>query len=746
VVVPGAATKFVATALPPTLTAGEAATFSVTAKDQFGNVATGFAGTVSFSSTDPQAKLPAAYTFNPAVDQGTRTFGVTFFTAGSQSVTIASADGTAAPVTISTTVRPSITTSFEVTGTPTALAAGGEMKLTVIARDQFGNVDTGYAGTVRFASSDKQATLPPDATLSSGIGTFTITLRTAGSQTVAATATADPNLTGTVTVNVSPATPTRFDLTGPTGNVVAGNPIPVTVTARDQFGNVVTGYTGTVRLTSTDPDAILPPDGVLTNGMGQFQVVLQTAGAQIISAADVANPALSGSLPPVTVVLPPPPPNTPPRISEISDQTTRLNRPVGPLTFTVEDDQSLPSELQVTVTTSNPDLFPASGITVTGTGATRTLTLVPAVGRSGSAVVIVTVQDPQGLTASESFTVEVLPTTGPVPPVLIGPEQFAVATDVGGSPVVRFFNPDATERTSFNAFANSLFPDTTFTGGVRVATADFNGDGIADIVIGTGPGAATFVRVLDGVTLQELFSITPFEPSFTGGVYVAAGDVTGNGLADLIITPDEGGGPRVRVFDGTTFKQIIDFFGIDDPDFRGGARAAVGDVNGDGIGDLIVAAGFQGGPRVAGYSGASLATGVPQRIFGDFFAFEQTLRNGVFLAVGDIDGDGFADIIAGGGPGGGPRITVFSGQALLTNVQQPIANFFGGDPDNRGGIRIAVKDLDDDNKADLIVGSGTGAGARVTAYLGKNIGPTGIPPVEFDFEAFSRFVGGVFVG
>jgi hypothetical protein len=141
-----------------------------------------------------------------------------------------------------------------------------------------------------------------------------------------------------------------------------------------------------------------------------------------------------------------------------------------------------------------------------------------------------------------------------------------------------------------------------------------------------------------------------------------------------------------------------------------------------------------------------LATGVPQRIFGDFFAFEQTLRNGVFLAVGDIDGDGFADIIAGGGPGGGPRITVFSGQALLTNVQQPIANFFGGDPDNRGGIRIAVKDLDDDNKADLIVGSGTGAGARVTAYLGKNIGPTGIPPVEFDFEAFSRFVGGVFVG
>ena len=128
--------------------------------------------------------------------------------------------------------------------------------------------------------------------------------------------------------------------------------------------------------------------------------------------------------------------------------------------------------------------------------------------------------------------------------------------------------------------------------------------------------------------------MAPFEAAFTGGVYVAAGDLTGDGVAELVITPDEGGGPRVRVFDGAGFGQVADFFGIDDPNFRGGARAAVGDVNGDGAGDLIVAAGFGGGPRVAGFDGRSLAVGRRTRLFADFFAFEQGLRNGVFVAAG----------------------------------------------------------------------------------------------------------------
>src|SRR5207244_3638653 len=117
------------------------------------------------------------------------------------------------------------------------------------------------------------------------------------------------------------------------------------------------------------------------------------------------------------------------------------------------------------------------------------------------------------------------------------------------------------------------------------------------------------------------------------------------------------------------------------PDFRGGARVAVGDVNGDGVGDLVVSAGFGGGPRISVIDGRSL-TGHPQTLFGDFFIFEQALRNGAYVAAGDLDGDGFADVIGGGGPGGGPRVFALSGKDLLAGLPADaavVANFFGGD-------------------------------------------------------------------
>jgi hypothetical protein len=333
------------------------------------------------------------------------------------------------------------------------------------------------------------------------------------------------------------------------------------------------------------------------------------------------------------------------------------------------------------------------------------------------------------------------PTDWPAPPAEVlrpadrpRPRVFTIASAT--DPRVRVYNPDGTA-----AFA--VDPGAAFTGGVRVAAEDFTGDGTPDVVLGTGPGGPTAVRVLDGVTKAELFTVAPFEATFTGGVFVAAGDITGDGKADLVITPDEGGGPRVRMFDGNGFGLVSDFFGIADPAFRGGARAAVGDVNGDGVGDLVVAAGFQGGPRVATFDGKSLGGGqAPRVLFNDSFAFEQTLRNGVFVAAGDIDGDGFAEVIAGGGPGGGPRVTAFSGKSLLANAYDETANFFGGDPAERGGVRVAVKDLDGDTRADLV----TGAGTAVRAFFGKDVVTPGEPGAAFDLGNLSEFAGGVFVG
>ncbi|HET6574576.1 MAG TPA: FG-GAP-like repeat-containing protein, partial [Fimbriiglobus sp.] len=151
-----------------------------------------------------------------------------------------------------------------------------------------------------------------------------------------------------------------------------------------------------------------------------------------------------------------------------------------------------------------------------------------------------------------------------------------------------------------------------FAGPVRVTAVDVTGDGVPERVVGAGPGGGPGVAVFDGATGVLLADFFAFEPTFTGGVLVAGGDLTGDGRAELVVAAGAGGGPRVRVFDGASLVvndpvALTDFFAIDDPAFRGGARPALGDVNGDGTPDLVVSAGFGGGPRVALFDGKSLA-------------------------------------------------------------------------------------------------------------------------------------------
>lgn len=330
------------------------------------------------------------------------------------------------------------------------------------------------------------------------------------------------------------------------------------------------------------------------------------------------------------------------------------------------------------------------------------------------------------------------------------PGGVAVGAGVGSGRAV-LYDPNGQMLLSVAPF------EAGFAGGVRVAHGDFNGDGVADLVVGAGPGRPTLVQVLDGTTGIALFSVQPFEDTFDGGVYVAAGDLTGDGVPELVVTPDVGGGARVQVYDGVGFGKLADFLGITDPAFRGGARAGVGDLNRDGIGDLAVSAGFGGGPRVAVWDGTSIRAGDPTKLFNDVFVFEDTLRNGAFVAIADADGDGFGDLVAGAGPGGSPRVRTLSGRALLdSNGVVEIGSFFAGDPTNRDGVPVAVTDLDGDDLADLLTGTGEPdrsvadddtltVAATASAYRVDALAqPT---PSSLDaLLPFPGFEGGVFVG
>ncbi|MCZ2341905.1 MAG: FG-GAP repeat protein [Bacteroidales bacterium] len=253
--------------------------------------------------------------------------------------------------------------------------------------------------------------------------------------------------------------------------------------------------------------------------------------------------------------------------------------------------------------------------------------------------------------------------------------------------------------------------------------------------------------MIDPQTQAVLFDLNPFETTFTGGVFVSSGDLLGLGSPQVIVSPDQGGGPRVQIRDGQTGAVLMDFFGIDDPNFRGGVQTAIADVTGDHIPDLIVAAGMGGGPRVTVYDGAALREQRLQ-VVADLFVFEETLRNGVSVTAGDVNGDGYADLIVGGGPGSGPRVLALSGHDLTLGVSQPtvLANFFAGDLNSRSGIRLTVKDLDGDAYADLLTAPGPGGGTQVTAYAGKDISPDGTPPELFHYDGDADSFDGIFIG
>src|SRR5437763_1781107 len=207
----GNATHFSVSA-PSSATAGSAFNFTVTALDPSNNTAIGYTGTVHLTSSDGQSVLPA----NTTLTNGTGTFSATLKTAGNQTIT--ATDNVTGAITGTSsviTVNASSATHFTVS-VPASAVAGTVFNITVTALDQFGNTATGYGGTVHFTSSDPQAALPADSTLTNGTRTFSASLKTAGSQTITTSDSVTSSITGTSgTITVSASSATHFNVSAP---------------------------------------------------------------------------------------------------------------------------------------------------------------------------------------------------------------------------------------------------------------------------------------------------------------------------------------------------------------------------------------------------------------------------------------------------------------------------------------------------------------------------------------------------
>jgi RHS repeat-associated protein len=281
-----------------------------------------------------------------------------------------------------------------------------------------------------------------------------------------------------------------------------------------------------------------------------------------------------------------------------------------------------------------------------------------------------------------------------------------VGPDAGGPPLVKVLDAaTGLEKLSFLAY------DLSFKGGVRVATGDFTGDGVLDVVAGEGPGGNGRVRVHDGVTGLKLSSglgnFHPYQPGSTDAVFVAVGDVTGDGKPDIITGTDGGtAAPEVRVFSGTS-GSLVATIGLDKSAFAGGVRVAAGDVNGDGRADIIVGAGPGSRPRVAVFDGGNRAE------LYNFFCYDYAFGGGVYVAAGDLTGDGKADIIVGPGPGHAPEVRAFHGADTAY-----LAKFLAYDASFTGGVRVAAVDANGDGKADIATAAGP-LGNQVRLFDGQ---------------------------
>jgi plastocyanin len=302
---PAAAKSFSLTGLPASTKAGVVLTVTVTAQDAFGNTATGYRGTIDFTSSDAKATLPANYTFTVA-DSGVHTFtnGVVLKTAGVQSVT--ATDTVNSNITgkkSGVTVTPAAATSLVVAGFPSTSVAGTSHSISVTAKDAYGNVATGYTGMVHFTSSDTNPTtvLPANYTFTSanaGVKSFSIKLTLVGSQSITATDAVTASVTGSQSgISITPAVATKLTIGGLPGSTVAGVVRNFTLTAKDAFNNIATAYRGTVHFTSNDPQAVLSADYTFTAadaGVHTFKATLKTAGsAQSVTSKGIAGPAIS---------------------------------------------------------------------------------------------------------------------------------------------------------------------------------------------------------------------------------------------------------------------------------------------------------------------------------------------------------------------------------------------------------------------------------------------------------------------
>jgi len=313
--------------------------------------------------------------------------------------------------------------------------------------------------------------------------------------------------------------------------------------------------------------------------------------------------------------------------------------------------------------------------------------------------------------------------------------RLIVGSDQGYPPEIRIYEPQN------GVFVDSFIGfDSFYTNGMRVAVGDINADGTADIVATASAGGFTRLRVFDGTDQSIIHDFFPYGSHFGGQINVAAGDVNGDGFDDIITGPAIDMESYVRVFDGTDLSIIFEIPNVYDAGFTGGVNVAAGDIDGDGFDDVVCGP----GPGLANDVILKTYSGATGAFMSQGFAYFSTIAAGAYVACGDIDNDGLDEVVMGNdGPVTG-LIRTFDGVNLVNT-----GFWFTFSTQNfGGGARVSSGDINNDGHDDIIAGAGQWPNLQIgpEVYIHDGSAIPAFPPVLSNFYAGDQMTDfGIFV-
>lgn len=327
---------------------------------------------------------------------------------------------------------------------------------------------------------------------------------------------------------------------------------------------------------------------------------------------------------------------------------------------------------------------------------------------------------------TQSCTAPAAPAIGGEP-IRVAKNYIVAGLGAGSGPVVRVVDP--VKKKAIKEFVAFGSKDRN---GVTTAAGDINGDKQADVIVGTGAGTDASVKVFT-VAGKLVTTFNPYPTDKKTGVAVATGDVNGDGVDELLTVPAKGLSQiRVWQYNTTTkkFTQLAQTLAFD-KNSKQGFTLASGDLDQDGRAEIVIA------PRLNGRSIMVLRLDAKNALTSvrRFTTFPISFSTGITVAVGDVLGTGRPVIITTSGPNYYSHIKLFDIRGTELASFLPLAKSF------RDGLSLAALDVNGDGRDEILVSGYARSDAGVTMYRYN-----GLKKTFEKFQSYSIFPRQVKIG